>query len=500
MRAECTNSVQQALGHSFTLIPPAARTNDEAHRHFTHAQVERLVGDEGRLVDLCFIDGDHSFEGVSRDYNSLRERCRLLLFHDIVAEEVPGVPRFWGMLKADPANAGLWHDFLQQPVGTALRANDTKGLLGIGLLEQRHLQPKQQQQAPPSRTLEQKQLARGGDDVHASDAARSDSLPGRAMMLNMTSRALRTYLSSTYRDEAAFDAMTHAQLRQLASQLAWAYLPSVRSLMPALRCRERFEDIWRGARLSQQARRSRKTLCGAEAEPLSTALHFEPPTLTSLSFSQYGYFVPFNVPYACAEAPPRFAPDGTWTEVLRLGGDTPSSRPRKGDGCWFVQARGSGVFAATGRSLRATSRAILPPLLGLNSSSISHRAYARYGAYAVEATIPVCAHARALGYDTVQLWDEHCGGKQPCWVELLSCQDACMDADKEPDKSKQDTAPGLPLRTGRNASQPCACRMDEGYRLLNCHGTQPSVLAHRRADRDGDLALAVEPRCATLAT
>ena len=45
----------------------------------------------------------------------------------------------------------------------------------------------------------------------------------------------------------------------------------------------------------------------------------------------------------------------------------------EGDFCWFVQARGSGVFAHTGRSLRVTSRALLPPALGLNASSVPRR-------------------------------------------------------------------------------------------------------------------------------
>ena len=53
--------------------------------------------------DLCLIDGDHSFIGVSRDYAVYAPRCANLMFHDIADERIlkhglkhgGGVPGFW---------------------------------------------------------------------------------------------------------------------------------------------------------------------------------------------------------------------------------------------------------------------------------------------------------------------------------------------------------------------------------------------------------------------
>lgn len=56
---------------------------------------------KGRQLDYLFIDGDHAYGGVSRDfemYGPLVKRGGLIAFHDIVegpSERVGGVPAFW---------------------------------------------------------------------------------------------------------------------------------------------------------------------------------------------------------------------------------------------------------------------------------------------------------------------------------------------------------------------------------------------------------------------
>ena len=51
--------------------------------------------------NFLFIDGDHTYEGVKKDfemYRPLVKKGGLITFHDIVsgpAENVGGVPRFW---------------------------------------------------------------------------------------------------------------------------------------------------------------------------------------------------------------------------------------------------------------------------------------------------------------------------------------------------------------------------------------------------------------------
>jgi len=63
----------------------------------------------GRALDLLFIDGDHTYEGVRRDfemYSPLVREGGLIVFHDIVPGPdhlVGGVPRLWQELRGDAA-------------------------------------------------------------------------------------------------------------------------------------------------------------------------------------------------------------------------------------------------------------------------------------------------------------------------------------------------------------------------------------------------------------
>lgn len=65
--------------------------------------VEELL--DGRKVDLLFIDGDHTYEGVKQDwqmYSPLVAKGGLVIFHDIVEHvQIPEcqVDRLWNELK-----------------------------------------------------------------------------------------------------------------------------------------------------------------------------------------------------------------------------------------------------------------------------------------------------------------------------------------------------------------------------------------------------------------
>ncbi len=98
----------------------------DSHREETVAEVRELL--HGPL-DFLFIDGDHSYDGVTRDFALYRGLVRpsgLIAFHDIVpdhrtrfgidtAHVTGGVPRLWAELKGrhlceeivdDPAQDG----------------------------------------------------------------------------------------------------------------------------------------------------------------------------------------------------------------------------------------------------------------------------------------------------------------------------------------------------------------------------------------------------------
>jgi predicted O-methyltransferase YrrM len=99
----------------------------DSHTDDTRRRVTRAIGN--RPIDFLFIDGDHRYEGVSKDfelYAPLVAPDGLIAFHDIVPGQeaaVGGVPRFWAELKArGGATRELVEDWHQ-------------GSAGIGLLE-----------------------------------------------------------------------------------------------------------------------------------------------------------------------------------------------------------------------------------------------------------------------------------------------------------------------------------------------------------------------------
>lgn len=107
--------------------------NGSSYASRTVGRFRRILG--SRTLDVLFIDGDHSYEGVKRDFLSYREFVRnggLIAFHDICPDYGArfgrdterwsgGVPAFWNKIKAFYEN----HEF----IGSA----DQDGL-GIGVI------------------------------------------------------------------------------------------------------------------------------------------------------------------------------------------------------------------------------------------------------------------------------------------------------------------------------------------------------------------------------
>ena len=96
----------------------------DSHEEKTVARVREALA--GRQADLLFVDGDHSSEGVYRDYELYRGLVRpggVIAFHDIVTgtpEFVGGVPEFWESVKTADARE--------------LVENRGQGGFGIGVL------------------------------------------------------------------------------------------------------------------------------------------------------------------------------------------------------------------------------------------------------------------------------------------------------------------------------------------------------------------------------
>lgn len=79
----------------------------DSHLPSTRDALSRALG--GRRIDLCFIDGDHGYEGVRADclmYGGMARPGGLICFHDIVTPETSagplpvGVRRCWEEIRA----------------------------------------------------------------------------------------------------------------------------------------------------------------------------------------------------------------------------------------------------------------------------------------------------------------------------------------------------------------------------------------------------------------
>lgn len=100
----------------------------DSHDPQTVLEIRRLLGE--RPLDLLFIDGDHSYEGVRQDfasYSGLVGPEGLIALHDITPgppEAVGGVPRFWTEVSAHFE-------------GRAIRSPHHDESFGIGLVRPR---------------------------------------------------------------------------------------------------------------------------------------------------------------------------------------------------------------------------------------------------------------------------------------------------------------------------------------------------------------------------
>ena len=72
----------------------------DSHETATLEEVTRIL--DGRLTDLLFIDGDHHYEGVRRDFEMYAPLAQeFVVFHDILPHDDPDchVDRFWNEVK-----------------------------------------------------------------------------------------------------------------------------------------------------------------------------------------------------------------------------------------------------------------------------------------------------------------------------------------------------------------------------------------------------------------
>jgi len=77
----------------------------DSHSQSTLESAKSILN--GKEIDFLFIDGDHMYEGIKKDfemYSPLVKNGGIIAFHDIVpgpTENVGGVPEFWQEIKSE---------------------------------------------------------------------------------------------------------------------------------------------------------------------------------------------------------------------------------------------------------------------------------------------------------------------------------------------------------------------------------------------------------------
>lgn len=96
----------------------------DSHRHSTLERIKSILNE--KEIDFLFIDGDHTYEGVKKDfemYSSLVKNAGVIAFHDIVpgpTENVGGVPEFWQEIKSEYKYLEIVKDWNQGGYGIGL--------------------------------------------------------------------------------------------------------------------------------------------------------------------------------------------------------------------------------------------------------------------------------------------------------------------------------------------------------------------------------------------
>ena len=98
----------------------------DSHNQATLEEVKGLLN--GKNVDFLFIDGDHSYEGVKKDfemYSPLVKDGGIIAFHDIIS--ACDISKFWSEIK---------EDYTEEMKGNYIEIikDQDQGLVGIGVL------------------------------------------------------------------------------------------------------------------------------------------------------------------------------------------------------------------------------------------------------------------------------------------------------------------------------------------------------------------------------
>ncbi len=96
---------------------------DDSHKISTLESLKEVLNN--RKIDVAYIDGDHTYSGVKRDYELYRSLIKpggLMIFHDIVPHKNRnvGVPKFWQEIHKEYEFKEIVKDWNQNGAGIGI--------------------------------------------------------------------------------------------------------------------------------------------------------------------------------------------------------------------------------------------------------------------------------------------------------------------------------------------------------------------------------------------
>lgn len=86
--------------------------------------------------DLAFIDGDHSYEAVSSDFEKMKKKSKIIAIHDVYNDLCPAVTDFWCELKNKEFKEYDFYEFIEQYDDVVSRTGQRH--MGIGVAVKRN--------------------------------------------------------------------------------------------------------------------------------------------------------------------------------------------------------------------------------------------------------------------------------------------------------------------------------------------------------------------------
>lgn len=101
---------------------------DDSHKVSTLKKVKKVL--KNRKIDILFIDGDHTYKGVKKDfkmYGNLVRKNGIIAFHDIVEVKIEDnveVNKFWNEIKENYKYIEIVEDWNQDNCGIGVLINN----------------------------------------------------------------------------------------------------------------------------------------------------------------------------------------------------------------------------------------------------------------------------------------------------------------------------------------------------------------------------------------